>query len=307
MLTLSMSTSILNVTARHVPFAVVPPCAARTRGGHGAWQVIIQVGEAGMDDQQQRPASQHEDYEAQFHAMPPAASSSYWQLIEHPAPGAELPLEVLAHCLRERFVASQSADAARIFETMLKRIESHVSAWAHAVARGPLAHLFSDLKQACYLQLWRELIRPDASYITENFGIVLHRIEQKTAQAQLQQEGARQRPGVEHGTRIPRSQMESIEAGRPGPDGSTLPLDFADPAADAAFAEADFSDQLQDVLRHLTPEERDLLYRAHVQQWTQKEMAEHFHTTDRTIRNRLNRLWAKLRRYYGGEEGHHGK
>jgi RNA polymerase sigma factor (sigma-70 family) len=161
--------------------------------------------------------------------------------------------------------------------------------------------------QGCYLRLWEELCKSAPLFILENFMLVLHRIEQHTVHAQFEQSGDWQRPGVTHPTRVPRREMDSIEAGYKDSDGTQVPLDFADPTEEDAIADADFRIDLQEALKDIPPDQGQQLYEMIRDGWTQQEIADHFHITDRTVRNRINRLGEAYRRYHGGGEGHHGE
>ncbi|HEY7781185.1 MAG TPA: hypothetical protein VIC85_13315 [Ktedonobacterales bacterium] len=71
-----------------------------------------------VDQQDDEYMRRRADLEARFQGLPHAGTSDYWLRMERPAPNQELPLEVVARCLRERGQAGAWADAERVYSVV---------------------------------------------------------------------------------------------------------------------------------------------------------------------------------------------
>ena len=63
-------------------------------------------------------AARRAELEAQFQALPPTGSGDYWRRIEEPDAERRLPLEVLAHCCRERNATGSFAMRIASFQSL---------------------------------------------------------------------------------------------------------------------------------------------------------------------------------------------
>lgn len=260
---------------------------------------------------------QDDDYAARraaleqlFHALPPPDTADYWRQIEDITRETALPLEVLCHCLRERWEAGAESDAERIFTRLLLGVQPTIQFWARRFAgqssEGQGLKLAEDIEQECYVALWQELASGKRTFLFENTQHALKRIVRHRAQAIMEQEGLWKRPDVTQPTRIPRRTMESIDASRETEEGSPLDNILADPLP---TDERELLLDLQQGLEHLEQLDttsRQIIYWYYYGGYTQQDIAERLHTTDRTVRDRIKKILAELRRYLGSEEEHRG-
>lgn len=261
-----------------------------------------------MADQQDDDfARRRAELDDQFQRLPRPGTTDYWQSIERPTAEGTLPLEVLARCLRERARAGANADAARIYEVILGRVQRHTAAWAgkiasHAGAAAP--QLAQDLQQECYLALWAELVANAKTFLHEAFMHALDSIERHVAHTVMRRAGIWTRRDVKIPRRVPRRATTSLDAPRDDGEGTPAGVDVPDPAASDAFAEVERRSDLETWLAPLSADERQLLYDCLERDLTQAQVAARLGVTDRTVRNRLDRIYARLRALYRGEEEH---
>jgi RNA polymerase sigma factor (sigma-70 family) len=254
-------------------------------------------------------AARRAELDERVRALSPAGTPEYWRQVERPPEGQALPLEVLARCCRERFAAGAVADSERIFECVLRRVQQAMDGWAWRIAHrahgGAHSQLKDDLEQECLLRLWQELTEEGPTLLWENFAHALHRLQQRVAHDVMEKAGEWKRRNIAQPTRIPRRAIDSLEAGPPGDAQDPIADAIADPTAEQAFARADLSDLL-DMVRHLDPDRRGLIFDHFWRGDSQREMAEARHITTRTVYNRLQAALAQLgARYAAGEEVHH--
>ncbi|MGE5335221.1 MAG: RNA polymerase sigma factor, partial [Nitrososphaerota archaeon] len=230
-----------------------------------------------------------------------------WQHIEESDTARRLPLEVLARCCRERLGAGAIDDAHRIFTVIMKQIRVHVGKWARSVAsqaRSPLDP--EDLEQVCYMKLWEELKGDGPIFLLENFMHKLDLIFKHVAHSEMEKAGEWQRPGVETPKRIPRKQVDSLQAVPAGTEELPLSELVPDERAQDELERVNLSD-LFELVMSLPPDERII-----IRDWlngdrTQEETAAELSVTARTIRNRLKKIRDELRaRYEGGRGGENG-
>lgn len=261
------------------------------------------------ENQDDRYAARRAELEVQFHALPLPGKVEYWRRIEDTHVESALPLEVVARCIRERLGAGAISDAHRILEIIVRRIQSGVDKWAWRVARsarsGMKPELQKDLAQQCYMKLWQELAGGGKTFLLDNFVVGLRRICQHVAREMMEQAGEWPRPGVETPTRIPRAEMESIEAKPKGEDDVPLSEQIPDANVHDAFDQVELSDLL-DLVEKLPEDQRAMIYDIYFKGRSQKEIGEGLHISDRMVRYRLKRILDELRaRYQGGEGGNH--
>jgi RNA polymerase sigma factor (sigma-70 family) len=253
------------------------------------------------DEQEEAEAARRTILEQQFRALPPPGSAGYWQCIEPEDAGQALPLEVLVRCLRERQLAGAGVDAYRIFAVIWGRVQARTQAWARAIVRtSPAARaqgFASDLEQECMFDLWRELTDEDPGIWLENFRAALNSLQHHTAHAKMQEQGFWKRRGVTTPRRIPATMTDSLDAVPPNADVHPLADRLPDTSSSDAFESVEFRELVAD----LSEDDRLILY-GHVYGYTQQELAETLHVTDRTIRHRLTRITAQLRRQLQGTE-----
>lgn len=266
--------------------------------------------ESGVDDNHDDIfAARRAELETQFHTLPMAGSGDYWRRIDAPAAGPELPLEVLARCLRERFAAGAIPDAYRIFEVIMRRTDTRVARRAWSVANqakaGMKPQLQEDLRQECYLKLWQDLVNEGPTFLLENFEHKLGYIFDHVAQSLMLKAGEWRRPGVDKPTRIPQSEIESIDAVSGNEDDPPLIERIADDKAQAVSELVEFSEALAAVA-DLPKADRELIHAIFIEGLTQEEAASRLGVTARTIRNRLTRVMKQIRERYQGGEGDKG-
>lgn len=245
--------------------------------------------------------------ERQVAALPATGTDAYWVALANP----DLPMEVLARCLRERLNAGNAQAVARIYELVLLRVERSNQAWARKTAqiagRGQAAELAEDLEQEVRAALWEEL-KSERKFIEVSFGSVLRRLRQHVATTYMQREGYWQRKGVATPERVPRRLIESLtppeedDADMLGLGPRQLP---ADPKAEAEFTAIEAAEIVQKLLDLLSPRDRELLYLTFEGGLTQEELAAHFNVTDRSIREWRTKALALLRAYLNRRGGPH--
>ena len=249
-------------------------------------------------EQDDEYATRRAGLDHQFHSLPQAGSAAYWQAVT-----AALPLEVLVRCFRDRRAAGAPADAERIFDAMLRRVQRQVAAWAHGISlcapKERAQALANDLEQECFVALWRELCAEGNTFLAERFVHKLTRIEQHTAHQVMEREGLWQRPGVRTPTRVPGADTERLDTPRHDEESVPLGARLFDAKAEDAFERAELETDIQAVLDALTVEDRALVYDRYWDDQSPDEIARRLGVTDRTVRNRLARIYAELRRLLG--------
>lgn len=196
------------------------------------------------DEHEERYAARRAAFERLFQELPPAGTAAYWQRIEQAPKEAALPLEVLARCLRERWSAGAHQHAKRIFECMLRRIQSRTTAWAWSIARQchiDQHQMQQDLQQACHTELWEELIDDGPTFLLENFLHALDRIQRHVAHASMEQAGEWKRTGVKTPTRIPPQITGSLFEQVDPEEELTREEILGDPNTQKAFDQAELS------------------------------------------------------------------
>lgn len=155
------------------------------------------------------------------------------------------------------------------------------------------------------MKLFEELAGDGPTFLLESFAHKLDRICKHVAHRVMEREGEWTREGVEKSTRVPRDQVESLQA-QPKGDGE-MPLDahVVDARAQEALEQVELSD-LYDLIRKLPDDQKQILIDRFYRDRAQQETAADLGVTDRTIRNRLVTILRDLRaRYQGGEEVTH--
>jgi RNA polymerase sigma factor (sigma-70 family) len=249
-------------------------------------------------EQDDEYAARRAGLDSQFRALPLAGSAAYWQAVAE-----ALPLEVLVRCFRDRRAAGAADDAERVYVAMLGRVQQQVAAWANGISRhAPKERaqaLAYDLEQECFLALWRELCAQGDTFLAERFVHKLTRIEQHTAHQVMEREGLWQRPGVRKPTRVPGAETERLDTPRHDEESVPVGARLFDAKAEDAFARAELESDIQTVLDSLTAEDRALVYDRYWDDQPPDEIARRLGVTDRTVRNRLARIYAELRRLLG--------
>jgi RNA polymerase sigma factor (sigma-70 family) len=251
------------------------------------------------------------ELDGQFHALPPVGTGEYWRSIEGASDRQAMPLEVLTRCFRERNAVGAVADAERIFNVILRRVQSPVQQWAWAIAgrarSGMKAQLREDLEQECYMKLWEELASDGPTFLLENFAHALNRLRQHVAHDVMERAGEWQRRGVERPLRIPRSRTDSLQAEPQGEDEVPLGEQLADASAQDAFDRADLSDLLA-LLMTLPSDQRIIVHDRFWGGRSQEETAAQLGISDRMVRYRLKTILRELGvRYRGTEEDNHAR
>lgn len=264
-----------------------------------------------MDDQQDDIyAARRAELDQMFRDLPPAGAADYWSRIDGKSPQGSLPNEALARCLRERFATGATGDAERIFAVLMRQIQSPMGRWAGKVASqvrsGMKGQMREDLEQECYMKLWAELADGGPTFLLENFLHRLGRIQQHVAHDLMERAGEWRRPGVETPTRVPRGEIDSLQAEPQGDDAIPLATQMADPDAQTAYEQAELSDLLA-LVENLPEDDRAIILDRFWRDRSQKETATALGLTDRMIRYRLAAILRELGvRYRGGEEASRG-
>lgn len=252
-------------------------------------------------------AARQADFEQQFQALPPAGTAAYWQRVEAPGAGA-LPLEVLSRCLRERLRAGARQDAERIFDAIIPYARRTIQFWTKQFASqtpgGINQGVAEDVASECYFALWKELANAPETFLLKSFRKGLKRIIHHVAHTFLEQEGVWQRKGVKNPTRVPVTEQDSIDASR-DEESNTGPLNLADPRS-LRSGEEEVRIDIEEFLAQLDPKSRQMFYRYFYAGYTQQEIADLLHITDRTVREHLKRIVDELCKYLGGEEEQRG-
>ncbi len=248
-------------------------------------------------------ASRRAQLEAEFHALPLVGSGDYWERIEQPTDGQELPLEVLARCLRERHAAGAVEDADRALNVIWRQVQPQVRQWSRDVAgrahSGMKPELREDLEQECFIKLWQELSDVDDGddeiFLLTHFEIAFLRLRQHVAQDVMKKAGEWQRPGVDRPTRIPTDVMDSIQATSEREDDFPLDDQLEDVNAQAPFRQAELSDLLEKV-RALPEDQRTVIMDRFWEGLTQDETAAKLGITSRMVRYLLRESSERTRR-----------
>ena len=263
-----------------------------------------------QNNQDDAYAPRRAELDAQFHALQSAGSEKYWQRIEEENTAQRLPLEVLARCFRERHAAGIRGDAERIFTVIVERVKRTVGWWAGSTAKkarsGGGSISPEDLEQECYMKLWKELAGDGPTFLLENFAHKLERICQHVAHSEMGKAGEWVRHGVVIPTRVPRKEMESIDATlRNDEDPPPHAAQPVDTKTQDAFDLAEYSD-LFDEIRKLPAEMRQILYDRFYRGRAQDDTAADLGFSSRTLRNHLKAILEDLRKkHQGGEEDSH--
>jgi len=267
--------------------------------------------ESGVDDQGDRTAdyaARRAEIERTFAALPTAGSQAYWDALTTPVADnansqgnqgmqTAMPLEVLARCWRAWTTSKRSWEAERVYEIIVERTAGRLTAWSNRIARqapgGLASGLAEELQQECYIQLLDDL-RAANSFLFENFLARLTRIEQHMAHAVMERDGNWQRKGVQRPSRAPATQTDSLNTPT-APDSPQTRADLlADPTAQARLQSVEFLADLEAALSQLSPDQRLLYYLSFEEGATQREIADQFDVTPRTVRTRLRDLEQQL-------------
>ncbi len=254
-------------------------------------------------------ASQRAELDALFRALPLAGDAAYWRRIEGADTESALPLEVLVRCVRTFTAAGAFNDAHRVFDVIMRRIQTPVERWAWKIAQqarsGMKTELHEDLAQECYEKLWKELADDGPTFLQIHFVTALQRLCQHIAQDTMEKAGERRRKGVENPTRIPRAETDSIEAKPKGEDEVPLVDQITDMSVQHAFDQAELSDLL-DLVMKLPLDQRTIILDRFWDGRSQQETATKLGISDRMVRYRLQLILHDLGvRYQGGEEDNH--
>lgn len=152
------------------------------------------------------------------------------------------------------------------------------------------------------MKLWEDLAGDGPTFLLESFFHKLEYILDHVAQSQMIKAGEWKRSGVEKPTRIPRGEMESIEAEPAGEGESPIAAQLVSTSAQSELHRADYSDLIA-AIEKLSREDRTIIHGLFFQDRTQEEVAAELGVTARTIRNRLQRLLHELRELYEGNKG----
>lgn len=252
-------------------------------------------------------AARRAELEAQFQALPPTGSSDYWRRIEESDADRKLPLEVLARCCRERYAAGAFPDAERVFSVIIRQTEAQVGPWAWSIANqaksGMKPQLQQELGQECYMKLWEELAHDDPAFLLVNFTTSFVRLRQHVAHNFMEKAGEWQRPGVAQPTRIPSSEMESLQAEPDGEDKEPLDARLEDTKAQDPFQQIELS-HLLTLVRDLPEDQRTVILDRFWEGLTQAETAAKLGVSTRMVRYLLKKALRELGIHYGdGEEG----
>lgn len=261
------------------------------------------------DNQDDAYAIRRAELDGQFRALPPVGTAEYWHSIEGEVAGQALPTEVLVRCFRIRYASGAVPDAERIFNVILRRVQSPVQRWAWAIASqarsGMKPQLQEDLEQECYMKLWEELADDGPTFLLEHFAFAFGRLRRHVAHDVMERLGEWQRPGVERPQRIPRDQTDSLGAEPEGEDEVPLVEQLADASAQDAFGRAELSDLLALVMP-LPADKRIIILNRFWSSQSQEETAMKLGISDRMVRNRLKTILRNLGvRYRGTEEDDH--
>jgi RNA polymerase sigma factor (sigma-70 family) len=249
-------------------------------------------------------------FEQQFQTLPAIGSEAYWQRIEG-APAAEaMPVEVLCHCLRERWRAGARQDVGRVFAVIVDRLQIPVQAWARRIAtqghESKKLELEDDLEQECYEALWKELSDQEDTFLLVHFWSAVNRLEQHVAHAFMEREGLWKRNSVVQPKRIQRKQLDSLEAQRSAEAASSLAEGIADPTALDHFEQIESMLDLLSLLEKLEPKMRTTIYSRFVAGQTPQEIAAALHLTDRAVNHRIEKALKQLAQLLSHREEEQG-
>jgi len=307
-LTVTYSTPILHLTTSYASLA--PHQLAFQPEERQAGTRLEATAKEGVvgDEQEDYYAARRAEFERQFQALPPAVTAEYWQCVEA-SPETALPPEVLCRCLRER-LREAKAEALRIFDVLFPQAQVLFQYWADKFVSqsraGRGSPLAQDVESECYLALWKELASGKPTFLLENFQHALKRIAQHASHSVLEREGLWRRPGVEHPTRIQRSDVDSLDAARDNDADATLASTLADPQSQLPPLERETLIDLETSLSQLDETSRLVVFRYYYGGYSQQELADWLGTTDRTVRNRIDKIIRYLRAHLGGEEEQRG-
>ncbi|MGH2517694.1 MAG: RNA polymerase sigma factor [Ktedonobacterales bacterium] len=258
-------------------------------------------------------AARREEMERLFHSLPAAGTADYWRRIEQATVESALPLEVLARCVREREQAGERIDAHRIypviFGRIMRAIEHRMAARTRASASRQRLELAEEMVQECYTKVWEELSGTKHTWFMENFAHRLDRVMSHVEHSFMERNGFWIRRGVETPTRVPAREQDSLgKLIAPG-EQLTFAETISDPAAENAFERVELEADIAALKATLKPEDLVLIQGMMWEGLTQEQIAAQLGITDKTVRNRLKRILAWMRRYYegGGEEGDDGE
>lgn len=300
------------------PRAPILPVDHLARIALPVWARPPRADDAGMkeltvgDEQDARYAARRAGIEQAYAALPPPGTPAYWKALEG-AQGEAPPLEALVRCYRERDTTGAHEQAERVYVLVQGRSQRPTQIWARKIAQYAPPHarrdLEAELEQACYVDLWRVMADSKQEFILVNFDHMLQRIQDHVAHAVMEQEGYWTRRGVGKPKRVPRKLTDSADhpAARDAEDSDALTPPVPDPGAEGAFEQVELAADMDALLEALSPQDRALLHDQFWRDRTQDEIADALGVTDRTVRNRLARLYPKLRRLlFGEEEDPHG-
>lgn len=187
----------------------------------------------------------------------------------------------------------------------MRHIELGVGRWAWSIARqarsGMEPERHDELEQECYLKLWEELKDDTPTFLFENFEHTLDLICKHVAHSVMEKAGEWKRRGVQRPKRIPSGEITSLHTEPVGADDPPLVLQLVSTSAQDELDQTEYADLLQEV-ENLPLDERKIIYGLFFRDLTQEELARELNVTDRTIRNRLQRILHKLLQRYQGDQ-----
>lgn len=250
-------------------------------------------------------AALRERFARELEGMPPWATPPFWERVRQPREGDAVSPGLLVHFLWRAKIQGDQPAARELFLLVLERTEAANRRWAAGVAertpglRGAASYAVrEDLRQELTFFLWERLGSADAEPWALFFWRSLAYAQRHVASAYMERNGhwvrATTRSPTRGSARLLSALAESLEARMTIPGGV---------AQREPFTSAELADLRALVLR-LPPRERVAVVLRFWQQSDEREIATALGgVTTRTVRNVLQRAYARLRvAYLGAEE-----
>jgi RNA polymerase sigma factor (sigma-70 family) len=237
-----------------------------------------------------------------YEALPVYGTSAFWRALE----AVNLPLEVLAKCVRAAIACEDHQGRNRIVEIIIGRVQPLNEYWAKNILKhisGPADEryaLICDLHADLDEKVIRALLDPKQLFWEENFLRCLGFERRHVYRSLMVREGYWCDPHVQRGKRVPRTLLVRLGSVVQQDDGDVYTFDIEDKQAQKRLLAIERTDLFQLVL-HLPEKLKAVVLLIFWEGRTEKDAAQILGITDRTVRNRIRSALRLLQDLLEGE------
>jgi RNA polymerase sigma factor (sigma-70 family) len=232
-----------------------------------------------------------------FETLPPYNTHTFWQVVEQP----DFPIEVLVKLTRHALKNHDHLSEERCLSNILKRLQKKHETWAYRTVSRYHVQMFeerqrliSDLSADLNEAILRAVRDTHRYFWEENFSYCLHYEYRHVKRAFLMREGRWRDAHVDKSRRVPRDLIFSLDQ----PmliDGQCGPLELEDEQACMMLLSVEMSD-IATLVSRLPDRLRKVIQLVFWEDKTEKDAARALSISDRTVRNRLQAAYDRLRK-----------